>query len=50
METLNPVVLDILYRRISSGGLNPSTGKPMQVEDIKIEAYKLEVQRLLTLQ
>ncbi|MCT4507848.1 MAG: hypothetical protein N4A48_03675 [Tepidibacter sp.] len=42
---LNEKIVQILVDRIKNGGINPRTNKPMQLEDIKIEAYRIEVEK-----
>lgn len=41
---LNPMIIDILVNRIINSGINPVTGEPMKLDDIKDEAYKDAVQ------
>lgn len=45
---INPIILDILVRRILNGGLNPKTGQPMTVADIN-EPYKTAVENEILL-
>ena len=33
-------VVDMLVRKIKAGEINPSTGQPFKVEDIKIQGYR----------
>ncbi|OAO79812.1 hypothetical protein [Anoxybacillus flavithermus] len=40
----NPVIVDILVRRILEGGINSATNQPMKLEDIKIEEYRVAVE------
>ncbi len=47
---LNEIIVDILVRRIMSGGINPKTGNAMVLADIIIQEYKDEVQARLDLQ
>lgn len=47
---LNQYIVDILVRRIKNGEINPVTGLPMAVEDIKLVEYKDEVERILALE
>lgn len=47
---LNEMVVDILVRRIKSGGINPKTGNAMVLGDILIQEYRDEVQARLDLQ
>lgn len=41
---VNPIIVDILVKRILEGGINPATNQPMKLEDIKIEEYKVAVE------
>ena len=45
---INQTLVDILVRRIRESGINPATGEVMKLEDIKIEEYQLEVERILS--
>ena len=47
---LNQYIVEILVRRIKNGEINPITGLPMTVEDIKLIEYKTEVERILALE
>lgn len=44
---INQYVIDILVKRIRDGGVNPVTGQPMTVDDIKIQEYKDAVAAIL---
>ena len=44
---INQTLLNILINRIRNGGINPATSEVMILEDIKIEEYRLEVERIL---
>ena len=44
---LNQTLVNILVNRIRSGGVNPSTGEVMKLEDIKVEVYRVAVQEQL---
>lgn len=41
---VNPLVVQILADRIMNGGINPNTGEPMTLDDIKIEEYRVSVE------
>jgi hypothetical protein len=41
---LSQLIIDILVNRITTGGINPATGLPMKIEDIKDVAYRDAVQ------
>lgn len=40
----NQIIVEILARRVINQELNPKTGLPLQVADIKIEAYRIAVE------
>lgn len=44
---INQAIVDILVSRIRNGGINPVTGQPMQLEDIKIQEYRDAVETIL---
>lgn len=44
---VNPLILDILFRRIVNGEINPKTGEPMTLTDIKIQEYREAVEAML---
>ncbi|MCU6709364.1 hypothetical protein M6D81_11660 [Paenibacillus sp. J5C_2022] len=44
---INQLIVDILVNRIRSGGVNPVTGVPMTIDDIKIPEYKTAVSEAL---
>lgn len=44
---VNQTIVDILVRRIQSGGINPVTSQPMKLEDIKIQEYRDAVAQVL---
>ena len=43
-------LVDMLVRKIKAREINPITGLPFTVEDIKIAEYKTEVERILALE
>jgi hypothetical protein len=45
---INPIILDILVRRILEGGINPKTNQPMKLEDIN-EPYRTAVENEILL-
>lgn len=44
---LNETIVKILVDRIRNGGINPVTGQPMVLDDIKIIEYKTAVKNIL---
>lgn len=47
---VNQAIVDILVKRISSRGINPVTGQPIKLEDIKIQEYRDAVEAILNTQ
>ena len=47
---MNEIIVDILVNRIKNGGINPVTGLPMLLDDIKLPEYKTEVENRITSQ
>lgn len=45
---INGFYVECLSRKILNGETNPDTNKPFCLEDIKIEEYKVEVEKLLS--
>jgi len=43
---INPLIVDILARRILEGGINPKTGQSMQLADVAL-AYQEAVENEL---
>jgi len=43
---INPLIVDILVRRILDGGINPKTGDPMRLTDVAT-AYQESVENEL---
>lgn len=43
-------LVDMLVRKITNGEINPKTGEPFKLEDIKLQEYTDAVQALLTAQ
>lgn len=41
---INQVIVEIIVRRILNSGINPVTGQPFQLDDIKIPEYKTAVE------
>lgn len=41
---INQFIVNMLIRKITSGEINPNTGKAFKVEDIKIVEYQNAVQ------
>lgn len=44
---INQMIVDILVRRIRSGGVNPKTGVPMVAKDILHEGYRVAFEQEL---
>lgn len=44
---VNPILVDMLVRKIKDAEINPNTGQPFQVVDIKIDEYKTAVEAAL---
>lgn len=47
---INPIYVDMLVNKIRIGEINPNTGQPFKVEDIKIAEYKTAVETKLSTQ
>ena len=43
-------IVNLLVSKIKSGAINPKTGQPFQLDDIKIIDYRDAVQQALTAQ
>lgn len=46
---VNTILVDILVNKIRIGDINPNTGEPFKVENIKIEEYKTDVEAKLNI-
>lgn len=44
---VNPILVDILARKIKNAEINPNTNEPFKVYDIKIDEYKTAVETAL---
>lgn len=45
---INQMLVNILVKRIQSRWINPKTNKPLVIDDILIEEYKISVLQELT--
>ena len=45
---VNSILVDILVNKIRIGEINPTTGEPFKLEDIKIAEYKSVVEAKLS--
>lgn len=44
---VNPIIVNMLVKKIQTGEINPNTGEPFKLEDIKIQEYRDAVQAAL---
>ena len=47
---VNSIMVNMLVRKIQAGEINPSTGQAFRLEDIKLQEYKSEVEKILNQQ
>lgn len=47
---VNKIIVDMLVRKIQTEEINPATGQAFKIDDIRLQEYKTEVEKILNQQ